>query len=161
MAKLTVNLVMSKYIIGGRIVEIQEKVALLNKLDTAQLFRSIQEAENRLEQALKADALYRNDNVRYLGGYSEDCDAVKAIIAELTIEPPLNTEGKKATVSMMGAWLTKQRDTNPTLLKAIDYQNQVSFQLETNRITIDMAKKRLESLKGLMGLRTAQIEFLK
>ena len=82
-------------------------------------------------------------------------------MADLALEPPVTTDGKKLTAAQLEAWLRQQRAGNPALAKAIKTQNEVTFKVENARIYIDVAKKRLESLKGLLALRTAQIEFLK
>jgi len=142
-------------------MEIEEKVQLLNNLNTKKLIQDIQEQENKLETLLLAEAKFRSENVGYLASYGDDCTQVKAILADLALEPPVEADGKKATVAKVESWLRQQRSTKPTLVEAIWYQNQVTFQCENNRVAIEMAKKRMESLKGLLGLRTAQIEFLR
>jgi len=141
-------------------MEIEQKKQLLNDLGTGQLIKDIKAQEDILESQLKQDALYRSQNVPYLASYGDDCTEVKGILADLALEPPLSTDSKKLTAAQLEAWLRKQRSENVQLKNAIVQQNFVTFQVETNRIQTDMAKKRLESLKGLLGLRTAQVEFL-
>jgi len=141
-------------------METEQKIELLNNLGTAKLISDIHEQENKLEQLLLADSIYRSQNVGYLSGYGEDCREVKALLADLALEPPVTTDGKKLTAAQLEAWLRQQRAGN-ALAKAIKTQNEVTFKVENARIYIDVAKKRLESLKGLLALRTAQIEFLK
>jgi hypothetical protein len=142
-------------------MEFEDKVEWLNGMGTAKLLRDIQFAEDTLEGLLIKDANYRRDNVGYLASYGDDCGVVKARLAELALEPPVSAEGKKLTAPQTEAWLRQQRTANEHLASAIALQNDHTFQIETNRINIDMAKKRLESLRGVMAMRTAQIEFLK
>lgn len=146
-------------------MQIEQKIELLNRLGTAKLIHDIQDQENKLEKLLSEDAAYRSQNVKFLASYGEDCAEVKALLADLSLDPPLMPTGdghvKKMTVAQVESWLRQQRSANPNLVNAIKTQNQVVFAVETNRIQIDMTKKRLESLKGLLGLRTAQIEFLR
>jgi len=137
-----------------------QKEHYLSTLGTADLIVKINEQSNTLQNLLESDAQYRYDNSRYLAGYTDDCIEVKSIIATLLLEPPKGPEGKKATVNELETWVRTQRDTHPQLKEAITNQNKVTFQVETNRINIDMARKRFESLRGLMALRTAQIDFL-
>jgi hypothetical protein len=143
-------------------VETPEKVSLLNGMKLGQLTDDIKNLEIYLEKLLIEDAAYRSKNVRYLASYGEDCAEVKGFMASLIQEPPdVNTAGKKMTAPMIEAWLRQQRVANQKLAEAIKLQNEVTFKVENNRIYIDMSKKRLESLKGVLALRTAEIEFLK
>ena len=142
-------------------MELDEKIEYLNSIGTGTLITKIHEAENILEERMLADAQYRSNNVGYLAGYGEDCVAVKATLADLTLDAPVGTDGKKLTVAQLVSWLRQQREHNAQLAENIRLQNQITFQCENNRIEIEMAKKRLESLKAILGLRTAQIEFLK
>jgi hypothetical protein len=135
-----------------------DKIEFLKSLGTAKLFQDIQTQENLVEQFLKTDAAYRHDNSPYLASYTDDCSKVKDLLAEL--EPPYTAEGKKMTVAQAETWYRKQRSGDTNLMAAIKNQNGVTFQVENNRILIEMAKKRLESLKSLLALRIAQIEFL-
>jgi hypothetical protein len=141
-------------------VEIQEKIDLLNRMQLGKLVKDIQDSENHLEILLLEDTQYRNKNVPYLASYGEDCAEVKALLANLALEPPLGPDGKKATAPMIEAWLRQQRSVNLKLAEAMKKQNEVTFKVENSRITADMTKKRLESLKGVLSLRTAEIEFL-
>ena len=138
-------------------MEIEEKIQFLNSLGTKELIAKINEAEEHLQTALEWDASYRREHVGYLASYNEDCSTVKNIMAEL--DPPATET--KLTVAQRESWLRQQRSIHPHLVAAIDLQNQVTFQVETDRIEIEMAKKKLESLKAVLGLRTAQIEFLR
>jgi hypothetical protein len=142
-------------------MKIDQKIELLNKLDTKKLFSEIQAQEDLLENLLTKDAMQKKLNAGYLGSLNDDCAEVKNILADLTLEVPFTPEGKKPTVAALEAWLRQQRTGNPKLANAIKQQAEVYFSLENNRIQIEMVKKRLESLKGLLGLRTAQIEFLR
>jgi hypothetical protein len=142
-------------------MELEEKIEYLNSIGTGALITKIHEAENILEERMLADAQYRSNNVGYLAGYGDDCGIVKTLLADLTFDAPVGTDGKKLTVAQLDSWLRQQRTGHALLAEEIKHQNQVTFQCENNRIEIEMAKKRLESLKAILGLRTAQIEFLK
>ena len=141
-------------------MELDEKIEYLNSIGTGSLITKIHEWENILEERMLADAQYRSNNVGYLAGYGEDCAAVKATLADLTLDAPVGTDGKKLTVAQLDSWLRQQREHNAQLAENIRLQNQITFQCENNRIEIEMVKKRLESLKAILGLRTAQISFL-
>ena len=146
-------------------MELDEKIEYLNSIGTGTLITKIHEAENILEERMLADAQYRSNNVGYLAGYGDDSAIVKGILANLTLDAPVGADGKKLTVAQLDAWLRQQRThpqppVNTELYEAIRLQNQITFQCENNRIEIEMAKKRLESLKAILGLRTAQISFL-
>jgi hypothetical protein len=152
-------------------MEIEQKILFLNSLGTKELIAKISEAEEHLKTAWEWDAAYRKEHVGYLASYNEDCAAVKNILAELLPEMPKifvadekavgGIKEKPATQIQTESWLRQQRSTNPNVVAATDVQNQVTFQIETDRIEIEMAKKKLESLKAVLGLRAAQIEFLK
>ena len=139
---------------------LQEKMDILGALNTKNLLSQLWLNHEALESISKQDAQYRSENVRFLASYGDDCTEVKAILADLALEPPVDAEGKKLTVNKLDAWIRQQRINNPALAKAIETQNKVTFQCENNRINLEMAKKRLESLKAVISLRTAQIEFL-
>lgn len=139
----------------------QQKVQFLEALGTRDLLEKITAQAELLEKLLKDDAKYRFENVGYLANYGSDCQEVQSIIAGLLLDPPVAPEtGKKATVAQTENWAKSLRTTHDPLKKAIQEQNRVTFQTETNRIEIDMARKRFESLRGILALRTAQITYL-
>jgi hypothetical protein len=151
-------------------MDFEERVGYLNDLNTAKLVTDIHTAEDTLEKLMQEDASYRNLNARYLAAYNDDCTAVKELDAQLmmsaqdqgsevytTLE---RMTGKKPTAALMENWLVTARKTNEELKSLVDLQYKVAFQCETYKMKIDMAKRRLETLKGVMGLRTAQILFL-
>jgi 3-dehydroquinate dehydratase len=138
-------------------MEIEQKIQFLNSLGTKDLITKIHEAEEVLRLAMENEAAYRHENASYIASYNEDCATVKNILAEL--EPPVTDV--KTTVAQRETWLRKQRSTNANLVAASNLQNEVTFQIESKRIAIEIAKKKLESLKAVLGLRAAQIEFLK
>ena len=130
-------------------------------MGTKNLIENLNNWEDKLFLALTEDAKYRAENVAYLAGYTDDCKAVKEVLAKLSMDPPLGPEGKKATVAQVEAWLTFQRTHNEELMAAIAKQNAVAFQVENNRISIEDYKRRIEAVRAILALRTAQIEFLK
>lgn len=142
-------------------MKFENKLQILKQLGTAKLWLDIQEQENKLQELMVADAQYRSENVKYLASYTDDCTEVKALLADLSLEAPFGPDGKKLTVAQLESWLRQQRTGNPQLKEAIQTQHRVAFTVESNRIELEMAKKRLESLKGMFALRTAQIMFLK
>lgn len=142
-------------------MEIENKIELLNKLDTKKLIADLKDQENRLESLMLEASGYKLNNIQYLASFGDDCSEVENILADLTIEQPLGADGKKMSVSMLEAWLRQQRSKNTLLKVAIQRQTEVAFAVENDRTHIEMAKKRIESLKAILALRTAQIEFLK
>jgi hypothetical protein len=141
-------------------VEIEEKIAFLNSLKTAELISRIGKAETALQEVLLSDAAYRSNNVGRLAAYGEDCAEVKTMLAELALTVPDTLGNVKATAATKEAWLRTQRTANLPLAEAIKTQNQVTFECENLRIQIEMVRKKLESLKGVLALRTAQVNFL-
>lgn len=136
----------------------QKKIEALRSLDTKKLIELLPDLEEKLEAALRAEASFRDLNHGYLSSRDQDCAEVKRILAVLTAAGP--GEDKKMTAAERDAWLTLQRTENIELSKAIVRQKDVAFQLENYRIEIEMSKKRLENAHKVIGLRTAQIEFL-
>jgi hypothetical protein len=151
-------------------MDFEEKVGYLEDLNTAKLIADIKSAESNLEKLMLEDASYRNTNVRYLASYNDDCVAVKELDAELMMTAQNTASdvymalermtGKKPTAALMENWLVTARKTNEELKALVELQYKVTFQCDTYKLKIEMAKKRVESLKGVLGLRTAQILFL-
>lgn len=139
----------------------QQKLELLRKLDTKNLLVGIEKAEGELEKAMTDEADFKSQNYGYLCSEGRDCAEVKRILAELSIQvPDADPESKKFTVADKEAWLFRQRKENKELDKAITKQREVAFLLDDYQIKIEMAKKRLEGKKAILGLKTAQINFL-
>jgi hypothetical protein len=142
-------------------VEINDKVKILKSLDTKGLIARIQQYEDDLEHALREQASFKDINREYLtSGMSTDCQEVKRILAELATQGPPRESGKKLTVAEREVWLQKQRTENDELAAAINKQKSISFLLENNEISIEMARRRLEGVRALLALRTGQINFL-
>jgi len=139
----------------------QQKLQALKSLDTKALIKNIKDYEDELEKAMREDASFKNLNYEYLASGTNDCSAVKSILAELSAQAPeTNKADKKITVDERKAWLEQQKKSNEELSKAINKQKDVAFLIDNNQIAIEMAKKRLESAKAVLGLKTAQINFL-
>lgn len=136
----------------------KKKIEALRSLDTKKQIDLLPDLEEKLETALRAEARFRDLNYGYLSSRDQDCAEVKRILAELTTKGP--GEDKKYTAAERDAWLTLQRTENEDLSRAILRQKDVAFALENYRIDIEMAKKRLENVHKVIGLRTAQIQFL-
>lgn len=139
----------------------EQKLQLLKSLDTKNLIEKLHQYEDELETALREDASFKNLNYEYLASRASDCQAVKQIIAELLAKgPEANPEGKKTTVADREAWLVRQRAENAELAGAINRQKEVAFLIDNNEIACEMAKRRLESTKAVLALKTQQIAFL-
>ena len=143
-------------------METKQKLEILRKLDTKSLIDKIHQYEDELETAMRDDTSYKDLNYEYLASGTNDCQAIKIILAELLAQAPeTNEEGsKKLTVADKEAWLTRQRKENQELSGAINRQKNTAFSADNNQITIEMAKKRLESAKAVLNLKTSQINFL-
>ena len=143
-------------------METKQKLEILRKLDTNSLIDKIHQYEDELETAMRDDTSYKDLNYEYLASGTNDCQAIKIILAELLAQAPeTNEEGsKKLTVADKEAWLTRQRKENQELSGAINRQKNTAFSADNNQITIEMAKKRLESAKAVLNLKTSQINFL-
>lgn len=135
-------------------MKIEEKIKLLNQLGTKSLLEHLTQAENDLQKALTEESAFRNTKHDYLASAGQDCQAVKSIQAELYIQAP----GKNA--AERDAWVIKQRKENPELQQAITKQREVAFIIDDLRIKMEMAKRRYESTRSVLALRTAQVNFL-
>lgn len=140
----------------------QAKSEALKALGTKEITEKISGAENELERQLKNEVKLKSENAGYLASVGSDCQVVKQKLAELSVQAPtLAADGvKKATVADKDAWLVRQRVENQELVQAISRQADVAFGLESLRVDIEMAKRRLDSLKQVLSLKIAQIEFL-
>jgi len=134
--------------------EEQKKIQLLKQLDTKRLVDLIPTLEQNLEAALRELASLKNLNSGYLSSAGSDCAEAKRILAELTVR----AEGKNK--EERDAWLTKQRSENSELVAALNRQESVSFQIENLHIDVEMAKRKLENVKAVLALKTAQLQFL-
>lgn len=142
-------------------MEINDKVKILKSLDTKALIARIQHYEDELEHALREQASFKDINREYLtSGMSTDCQEVKRILAELATQGPPTESGKKLTATTREVWLQKQRSENDELAAAINKQKSISFLLENNEISIEIARRRLDGARALLALRTGQINFL-
>lgn len=140
-------------------MEIEEKLKILKSLDTKSLLEKTYQYENELHKALIAEADFKNSNHNFLG--SGDCQEVKRILAELTMQAPeTNEAGKRMTAADKDNWLAKQRTENKELSEAIVKQRQVAFLVDDHQIKVEMARRRLTSAIAILTLRTQQIAFL-
>ncbi len=140
-------------------MEIQDKLAVLKSLDTKSLVEKLKESEDSLEKAMREEADFKAKNHGYLG--SGDCQEVKTLEAELMAQSPeFDNDGKKLTIDKRNAWLLRQRTENKEISDAIVKQRQVSFLCSDYQIRVEMARRRLESIKAILNLKRAQIEFL-
>jgi len=131
-----------------------EKIILLKSRNTASLEKRLSELENSLEGAMRQEAELRNENIGFIASVGSDCAEVKRLEAELLVI----AEGKNDTERK--AWLTRQRTGNDELAVAVRVQRSVAFKIDNSRIDVEMAKKRLESVKIILALKTAQINFM-
>ena len=178
-------------------METKQKLEILRKLDTKSLIDKIHQYEDDIETAMRDDASFKDLNYEYLASGTNDCQAIKIILAELLAQAPETTEVEKPltkvekstwlkeqlklnsdfsgsvddapktaivvknlTENDKKAWLEQQRKENDELSGAINRQKNTAFNADNNGITIEMAKKRLESAKAVLKLKTEQIAFL-
>ncbi len=132
-------------------MNLKTKTDILRYLDTQSLLRSLLEIETTLEIALKQEAEFKQKNYGFLGN---ECAEVKRIEAELAVVAEgTNQEQRKA-------WLQRQRTENKELLAALSRHQNVIFELDNIHIKVEITKKRLEGLKAVLALKTAQLNFL-
>ena len=140
-------------------MDVLQKVEALKTLDTKALIVKLHQYEDGFEKAMIAEADFKNSNHGFLG--IGDCLEVKRILAELSVKTPeLDKDEKKMTAAGKEKWLIRQREENKELNDAISKQRQVVFLLDDHHIKVEMAKKRLEGIKVVLILKTAQINFL-
>ena len=135
-------------------MKIEEKIKLLNQLGTKSLLEHLAQVESDLQKALTEESAFRNTKHDYLASAGQDCQAVKSIQAELYIQAP----GKN--LIERDAWVTKQRKENSELQQAVTKQREVAFVIDDLRIKVEIAKRRYESTRSALALRTAQVNFL-
>ena len=143
-------------------MEIAEKVKMLKAMDTKELINKLHQYENELEKVMKEQASFSAQSHGFIASRGSDCSEVKRILAELTPQAPEANEstGKKSTVADRENWLMLQRKENKELSDTIVKQREVAFLLDDYQIKLEMTKKRLEGIRGVMALKTAQINFL-
>ena len=140
-------------------MEIEQKAEILRGFDTKNLIAKLHQYEDELLKAMVDEADFTLQNRGYLG--TGDCQEVKKILLELTSQAPeTNDSGKKTTIADKENWLKKQRDENEELSKAITKQREIAFLVEDYRIKVEITKKRLGGISGVLALKTAQINFL-
>lgn len=140
-------------------VELQNKIRLLNSMGTKDLVIKLQAAENTLEKSLCEYNSFRDLNYEFVAPMHRDCDVAQSIIADLIFKAP-QIAGKDMTVDQRSAWLTQQRKENKELIVALDKQQHITFHLENLRVSADIAKEKMEGLRAVIALKTAQINFL-
>ena len=141
-----------------RSMNILEKRDLIQALGTAKLIKDIHALEDELEALLKEEIETRSKNADHLAGRSDDSPAIKAIEAELMAAAPLEN-GKPMTVDLKKAWLIRQRSENEKLKEAVAAQKMAAFIAEDFEIKKEMTRKRLDNMKAILALRSAQIIF--
>lgn len=149
----------------------EQKLELLRYFRTKELIERMNRLEDELETALREEASFKNLNTGYLASYGSDCSEVERLLSELSIRAPETvridtvtvpgeTREKKMTAQDRTAWLTLLRTQDQGVIAAINRQHSTAFNLDNLRITTEMVKKRLEGVKTVLSLKTAQIEFL-
>jgi len=142
-------------------MEFSHKLQILKYLDTKSLCENILKLEDELEQKTREDISFRHSNAGYLAALGSDCNEVKQRLAQLAVSAPeVDGEGKKYTAPQKEAWLVSRRVKDDQLVKDLQKQKDVAFHVENNRVGIEMKKKRLESMRVVVTLKTAQINFL-
>lgn len=140
-------------------MEIEEKLRILKSLDTKNLIAKLGQYEDELQKEMTAEADFKAQNHGYLG--SGDCQEVKRILGELSVQAPeTNGAGKKTTIADREAWLLRQRTENKELADAIGKQRQVAFLLSDYEIKQEMTRRRLAGATAVLALKTQQLAFL-
>ena len=140
-------------------MEIEQKLEILKKLDTKGLIEKLQQYEAELQKTMSDEAMFKSQNHNYLG--SGDCQEVKQILAELSAQAPSTKEDdKKTTVADREAWLAKQRTESKELSEAIQKQRQISFLVDDHQIKVEVARRRLAGATAVLALKTQQLAFL-
>jgi hypothetical protein len=134
-------------------MKFEDKMKILQQLETSPMIKNLHTLETELETKLGAQMTFTRTNHEYLASGSADCQAVKAILAELVV----TAEGKNA--GERDAWLTRQRAEYKPLEEAITKQRMVMFNLEDLEIQVKMIQRRIDGLLAVIRLRTAQINF--
>lgn len=130
---------------------INEKAKYLKYLDTKGLIDKMHELEDKLEKLLVEEAQIKDREYGYLGS---ECSELKNLEAELWV----NAEGTND--AQRKSWLQRQRKENNELMAILLRSKNANFELENKRIEIDMAKKRLEGVRAVLELKTAQLKYL-
>ena len=143
-------------------MDTKQKAVILHYLDTKNLVVKLSKYEDDLEKAMVERMTFTSTNHGFIAARDNDCLEVRRLLAELAVKAPeVNEEtNKKLTVADKEKWLMLQRNENKELGEAITKQRQVTFVLDDYQVRIDMAKKRLEGIKAVIALKTAQINFL-
>jgi hypothetical protein len=139
------------------------KMGILEKMDTRTLVDQLSILEAEVVRLQKEELEYKNKNRGLIAGADSDCSMVKTKLAELWLQTDgmLASDGKKAaTQADKEAWLRQQRTTNTELVTLITGQQKVLASIESFRLEIETAKKRVETTLAVIRLKTAQIEFL-
>jgi hypothetical protein len=134
-------------------MDFARKKSILEGLNTKSLLADLDKAQTELDTAMHEEAHFKSDRSEYLASRSDDCSAVKNLVAELAP----GAVGKNA--EERSAWLTRQRHENKGLQDAILRQRETAFLLDDHRIRVETAKRRYDALMGVIALRTAQIRF--
>lgn len=135
-------------------MDFAKKKAILEGLNTKSLLVDLEKAQSELDTAMREEAHFKSDRSEYLASRSDDCSAVKNVLAELAPA----AVGKNA--EERSAWLTRQRHDNKQLSDAILRQRETALLLDDHRIRVETANRRYNAIMGIMALRTAQIKFL-
>lgn len=138
--------------------ERRKKIAVLNGLDTKAIINQIIELESEYESALREESSFKDIHVGFISSGTNDCTAVKRILAELATKGPGGD--KKPTQAERDNWLVLQRTKNGELKDAIETQQRTAFDYENIKIKVEMLKQKLDNRRKILALRTAQVEFL-
>lgn len=102
-------------------METEQKLHFLKYLDTKNLIGKLAEYEGELHIALSEQADFSAKESDYTTSRGSDCQAVKAIIAELSVQAPETTETERSlTKAEKTVWLKEQQKLNPQFPGTID-----------------------------------------
>jgi hypothetical protein len=139
----------------------KEKVGILNDLGT-------KEAVGRLDAFIEEIAALQttrqqivNANADFISSGSRDCEAVKALEAELFLQVPDNDQqGKRMTIDQRTSWFETSKRHHAGWLAALKKQREMASALANLDAQIEITSRKYSATKSFLELRTAQISFL-
>lgn len=98
-----------------------QKLQFLKYLDTKNLIEKLKDYEDELEKVMREQADFVLNEHDYTTSRGTDCQAVKAIIAEMSIQAPETTEAEKPTTKAeKTVWLKETQKLDPQFAGTID-----------------------------------------
>jgi len=143
-----------------RRMSLEEKFAIMESFQTAKLVADLEESEKKFTEIIDEQRKFLLESSRFLSGRTDDCTAVKQFMSELSFKAPArSSDSKSMNETEKKAWLETQRKENKELAELINKQKMAEFRNADLESQLTVTKVRIERLKGVLGLRTAQIYF--